>query len=98
MDTKTPGYVIANAERRDKIQLTDFDELTEINCTIKNFKFSAHARREDLLSLVDKLKPDNVILIHGDEEALDWMGSSILKKHKNIKVQIAEAGKEIKIL
>lgn len=98
MDTKTPGYVIANAERRDKIQLTDFDELTEINCTIKNFKFSAHARREDLLSLVDKLKPDSIILIHGDEEALDWMGSSILKKHKNIKVQIAAAGKEIKIL
>lgn len=98
MDTKTPGYVIANAECGDKIQLTDFDELTEINCTIKNFKFSAHARRENLLSIVDKLKPDNVILIHGDEEALDWMGSSILKKHKNIKVQIAEAGKEIKIL
>ncbi len=98
MDTNTPGYVIANAECGDKIQLTNFDELTEINCTIKNFKFSAHARREDLLKIVDKLKPDNVILIHGDEEALDWMGSSILKKHKNIKVQIAEAGKEINIL
>ena len=96
MDTKTPGYVIANSERGDKIQLTDFDELTEINCSIKNFKFSAHARREDLLGLVDKLKPDSIILIHGDEEALDWMGSSILKKHKNIKVQIAEAGKKVK--
>ena len=98
MDTKTPGYVIANSERGDKIQLTELDEPVEVNCTIKNFKFSAHARREDLLKIVDKLKPDNVILTHGDEEALDWMGSSILKKHKNIKVQIAEAGKEIKIL
>jgi Cft2 family RNA processing exonuclease len=98
MDTKTPGYVIVNAERGDKIQLTGFDETTEVNCTIKNFKFSAHARREDLLNIVDKLKPDNVILTHGDEEALGWMGSSILKKHKSIKVQIAKVGKEIKIL
>ena len=38
-----------------------------------------------MLKIVDKLKPDNVILIHGDEEALDWMGSSILKRDKNIK-------------
>jgi cleavage and polyadenylation specificity factor subunit 3 len=98
MDSKTPGYVVANSESGDKIKLTDFDELTEVNCTIKNFKFSAHARREDLLKIVDKLKPDNVILTHGDEDALDWMGSSILKKYKSIKVHIAIAGKEIKIL
>ncbi|HEX9253716.1 MAG TPA: MBL fold metallo-hydrolase [Ignavibacteriaceae bacterium] len=96
INTKTPGYVIANAERGDKIQLTGFDELIEVNCTIKNFKFSAHARREDLLKIVDKLRPDNVILTHGDEDALDWIGSSILKKYKNIKIQTAESRKELK--
>ncbi len=69
MDARTPGYVIANSERGNKIQLTDFDELTEVNCTIKNFKFSAHARREDLLKIVDKLKPENVILMHGSEDS-----------------------------
>jgi len=98
MDIKTPGYIIANSKLGDKIQLTEFDELSEVDCTIKNFKFSAHARREDLLKIVDKLKPDNVILTHGDEDAMDWMGSSILKKYKNIKVQTAEVGKEINIL
>ena len=97
MDTETPGYIIANSERGDKIQLTEYDEKTEINCTIKNFKFSAHARREDLLKIVDKLKPDNVILTHGDEDALDWMGSSILKKHKNNKVHTAILGRELEI-
>ena len=98
MDTNTPGYVIANSERGDKVQLTDFDELAEVKCEIKNFKFSAHARREDLLKIVDKLKPDNVILTHGDEEALDWIGSSILKKYKSIKVKIALVGKELDFL
>jgi Cft2 family RNA processing exonuclease len=96
MDTKTPGYVIANSDLGDKIKLTDFDEPIEVNCAIKNFKFSAHARREDLLSIVDKLKPDNVILTHGDEDALDWMGSSILKNYKNLKIQTAETEKELK--
>lgn len=95
MDTESPGYIIANAERGDKIQLSDSDELTEVNCEIKNFKFSAHARREDLLRIVEKLKPENVILTHGNAEAIDWVGASILKKNRNIKVQIAEVGKEI---
>jgi cleavage and polyadenylation specificity factor subunit 3 len=98
MDTETPGYIIANSEHGDKIQLTEYDEQTEVSCLIRNFKFSAHARREDLLKIVGKLKPNNVILTHGDEDALDWMGSSILKKYKGIKVQIAVTGKEIKIL
>ncbi|MFZ1280108.1 MAG: MBL fold metallo-hydrolase [Ignavibacteriaceae bacterium] len=98
METKTPGYIISNSERGNKIQLSENDEPTEVNCTIKNFKFSAHARREDLLKIVDKLKPDNIILTHGDEEAIDWIGSAILKKNKNIKVQIAYPEKEIRFL
>jgi Cft2 family RNA processing exonuclease len=98
MAEDTPGYIIANSERGEKIQLTGVDEPTEVNCKIKNFKFSAHARREDLLNIVDKLKSDKVILTHGDEDALDWVGSSILKKDNSIKVQIAKVGKEIKIL
>ncbi len=95
MDTNTPGYVIANSECGDKIQLTEYDEPTEVKCKINNFKFSAHARREDLLKIVDKLKPDNVILTHGDEDAIGWMGAAILKKNKNIKVYTAITGKEI---
>ena len=97
MDTESTGYVIANSEHGDKIQLNEYDELTEVKCEIKNFKFSAHARREDLLSIVDKLNPENVILTHGDEEAIDWIGSSILKKKKEINVHIATSGKEINI-
>ncbi|HCY75356.1 MAG TPA: MBL fold metallo-hydrolase [Ignavibacteriales bacterium] len=96
MDTKTPGYIISNSKSGDKVQPTDFDEVTEVNCVVKNFKFSAHSRREDLLSIVNRLNPDFVILTHGDEKAMDWMGSSILKKNRKIKIQTAEVGKEIK--
>lgn len=98
MDPQSAGYIIANSERGDKVQLSKFDETREVKCQIKNFKFSAHARREDLLKIVDKLKPENVILTHGDEEAIDWVGSAILKKYKNVKVKIALVGKELKII
>lgn len=95
MDPETPGYIIANAKRGDKIQLTEFSEQKEVKCKIKNFRFSAHARREDLISIVKALKPENIILVHGDSEAIDWIGATILKKFSKVRVLAAVQGKEI---
>lgn len=95
MDPETPGYVIANTKRGFKVQLTKFSELFEVKCEIKNFRFSAHARREDLLSIVKKLEPEKVILVHGDKEAISWMGAAILKSFPQIKVHSARQAKEI---
>ncbi len=97
MDESTPGYRIANTRRGDKIKLSEYSDEQEVKCTIEQFRFSAHSKREDLLQIVKKLKPENVILVHGDEEAIDWMGSSILKNFKGTKVFAAEIGKEILI-
>ena len=95
MDESTPGYKIANAKKGDRIQLTEADKRREVRCDIKNFNFSAHSKREELINIVDKLKPENVILVHGDEEAIDWMGNATLKRYKGIKVYAASQGKEI---
>ncbi len=97
MDPQTPGYLIANAKRGDKIQLTEYSEQREIKCEIKNFRFSAHAKREDLISIIKKLKPAKVILVHGDPEAIDWMGSQLIKEFKKIKVLAAKVGRYIDI-
>jgi Cft2 family RNA processing exonuclease len=80
MDPSTPGSIISKAKRGDKIQVTDRDKKVEVKCEIKNFRLSAHSKREELVSLIKKLNPDKVILIHGDKEAIDWIGASILKQ------------------
>lgn len=95
MDEQTPGYIISNSRKGDKIFFDNSDKPVEIKCEIKNFRFSAHARREQLISVVKKLKPENVILVHGDEEAVNWMGNEILKTFSDIKVHAAICGKEI---
>lgn len=86
MDPSTPGSIIASARKGDKIQLTDREKKTEVKCSIKNFRFSAHSKREELISLVKKLNSDKVVLIHGDKEAINWMGASILKQYPGKKV------------
>lgn len=93
MEENTPGYLIANASKGDKIQLGG--DTIKVNCDIKRFRFPSHSKREDLLEIVDKLKPANVILVHGSEGAIKWTGSEILKRHKHTKLYAAENGKAI---
>jgi len=95
MDESTPGYIIAKAKKGDKIQLAESDKRREVRCDIKNFNFSAHSKREEVINIAEKLKPKNVILIHGEEEAINWTGNAILKRNKGIKVHAASHGKEI---
>lgn len=95
MDPSTTGNIIASARKGDKIQLTETERKVEVKCEIKNFRFSAHSKREELLSLIDILGADNIVLVHGDSEAIDWMGASILKKNPEKKVFAASTGKGI---
>jgi len=95
MDSSTPGYHIANAKKGDKLKLNEYDDEIIVECSIKNFRFSAHSKREELIKIVKTLEPENVALIHGDPEAINWMGSEIIKLRKDIKVHSAENGKEI---
>ncbi len=95
MDEDTPGYIIANSKMGEKINLTDFDKNTEVKCEIKNFSFSAHSKREELLGIVKKLNPENLILVHGDGKAINWLGNQSLKQFSGIKVYAASQGKEI---
>jgi Cft2 family RNA processing exonuclease len=86
MDPSTPGSIIAGARKGDKIQLTEGDEKVEVKCEIKNFRFSAHSKREELVSLAKKLNPDKIVLIHGDKGAIDWVGASVIKQFPGKKV------------
>jgi len=95
MDPSTPGSIISKVRRGDKIQLTERDKKVEVKCEIKNFRFSAHSKREELVSLVKKLNPDKVVLIHGDKDAIDWIGASILTQFAGKKVYAAENYKKI---
>lgn len=95
MDPDSPGFVISNSSKGDKIKFSEYGKSYEVKCSVKNFRFSAHAKREDLLSIVKKLKPKKVILVHGDPEAIDWLGSQIIKNFKETKVFGAKVGKPI---
>ncbi|MDE3058004.1 MAG: MBL fold metallo-hydrolase [Bacteroidota bacterium] len=97
MDPDTPGYRIANAQQGNEISLTEFSERQKVRCAIEHFHFTAHSMRDGLISIVRRTTPDRVVLIHGDPEAIDWMGFALLKNFPETKVHAAEIGKAIEL-
>jgi cleavage and polyadenylation specificity factor subunit 3 len=95
MEEKTPGFKLANAVLGEKIKLSEYSEPEIVKCDIKRFRFPSHALREELIEIVKKLNPAKIILVHGDPMSIDWVGATIIKENKHIKVFSAEEGREL---
>jgi metallo-beta-lactamase family protein len=51
-------------------------------------EFSAHADRNDLISFVEKVSPERIFLVHGEEDQIEPLGASL--KEMGYKVDIPE--------
>ncbi len=81
VDPDTLGYKLLTAKPGDELLFQLDAEPVKVKLrNIKRFHFSGHAYRTALLKLIDDLKPKNVVLVHGDPPALDWMRENINSK------------------
>jgi Cft2 family RNA processing exonuclease len=56
LDPDTPGFALKAGRRTTR-------------CAIESFPFTAHARRRDLVEVARRLRPADVVVVHGDEAA-----------------------------
>lgn len=96
MEPSSPGAVIQSAKKGDMIRLDD-GEKTKVACSIKKFRFTAHSRRSDIIGFLQDIKPSRIILTHGDDDSIDYMGKNLLSVLDGTKVHGAEKGKRIKL-
>jgi cleavage and polyadenylation specificity factor subunit 3 len=96
-DPETPGYLVKNAKKYDVLLFRDEEKGIPVNCRIENYNFSSHAKREHILELIENTKPENVLLVHGDQNAISEMGRLILEKFPGIKLFSPEKGKEVEL-
>ena len=76
-DPLSPAGRIRSAQSGDMVQLSPEFPPQPLKCDIEQFNFSAHATRETLRAYVNKVRPKKVILVHGDEEAVEWFRSTL---------------------
>ena len=88
-DPETPGGVLRE-QKSTRIQ--EIFGVEELQCKVEVFRFSAHSHREELLSMIRRLRPSVTILCHGDAEAQRWMAEAISREGLSKQVIQPEEG------
>lgn len=68
-----------------------------LNAFVERFRMSSHSHRRDLIQLVEKLKPEHVILVHGDAPARTWLADNLRFFYPELNVHVPKKGEEIEI-
>ncbi|MDE0014572.1 MAG: MBL fold metallo-hydrolase [Candidatus Poribacteria bacterium] len=69
------------------------DQVTvRVECQVKKYSLSAHADSEELLTLVGKMQPRKLFLVHGDADARGELFKSVHKAFLSIDVQLPQNG------
>ena len=96
-DPNSPAGHVRSAVPGSDVQLTSAGAPVPFHCHRDIFTFSAHARREDLLSYAIKVKPKTVLLVHGDDPAIEWFKRELYSALPGTKVIAPPPGQEIEL-
>ena len=95
-----PAHTLLETRKLGKghsVQLDERKESVQVNCDVERFKFSGHSNRQELLQIVEKLKPKTVLLVHGEQEARIWLKEAIELYYPETTVILPETGKTIEL-
>ncbi len=74
LDPDTLGHKLLHAKKGEQLTFEVSGQPIEIVLENRQrFHFSAHAHREHLRWIIEKVNPRNVVFVHGDKDAIQWM-------------------------
>lgn len=97
-DPNSPAGHVRTAKQGDLVELTSHvAQPVPFHCHREIFTFSAHARREDLLSYAVKVRPKTILLVHGDDPAIEWFKRELYEALPGCKVMAPPPGQPIEL-
>lgn len=94
-DPDSPAGRIRAAQRGDLVRLGENPERGQAYpcaCRVECFDFSGHASRAALLDYAKRLAPRQIVLVHGDEDALHEMRALLQEQLPGVPVLLPEPG------
>lgn len=96
-DPESPAGRIRRAPQDAPVCLDKDASPIPLRCHIEEFQFSAHASRETLRNYALLLKPEKVVLVHGDRPAVDWFQLALFKQLPETEIIVPDPGKRAKL-
>ncbi|MEZ4699894.1 MAG: MBL fold metallo-hydrolase [Rhodothermales bacterium] len=94
----SPARLILDAAAEGPGNLVVLDRMVgpqPVNCDVERFRFSGHSNRRDLLQIVERLKPEQIVLVHGETDARQWMADNIRYFYPEITIHLPECGQRL---
>ena len=96
-DPSSPAGAVRAAIHGSDVRLTQGGASISFQCHREIFTFSAHARREDLLSYAIKVSPKTILLVHGDDPAIEWFKRELYSALPETKILAPPPGVPIEL-
>jgi cleavage and polyadenylation specificity factor subunit 3 len=84
------GKSVMEAEPGDSV-LIDEKEIS-CHCRIESFLFSSHSNRDELLKAIDRIQPQELVLLHGRKDSADLLKEKIASTNPELPVRLPRPG------
>ncbi|HUF63918.1 MAG TPA: MBL fold metallo-hydrolase, partial [Verrucomicrobiales bacterium] len=96
-DPESPAGLIRRAGKGDLLQLDARQEPVALQCDVETFDFSGHATREDLVRFAREVDPDRILLVHGDDDAVEWLRTALIQELPRAEVSAPAPGQSVSL-
>ena len=96
-DPESPAGLLRDAPAGGEVQLDPDEPGQRVRCNLKQFQFSAHASRETLVAYAKRLAPGKIVLVHGDQPAVEWMVATLATELPDAEVIVPTPGVEFEL-
>ncbi|MCX6874216.1 MAG: MBL fold metallo-hydrolase [Verrucomicrobia bacterium] len=79
-DPASPGGRIREAKPGDQVLLDPAYPPVPLRCEMRIFDFSGHSTREAIADYIEKVRPKQAFLVHGDEPAIAWFRQELTRR------------------
>jgi Cft2 family RNA processing exonuclease len=96
-DPESPAGKIRATPPGGMVSLGAIGAELPLRCRMEEFSFSGHATRESIRAYINRTRPKNVVLVHGDPPALAWFQQALAADLPESKVIIPKPGERTEI-
>ncbi len=95
-DKSSPGYQLLNSKEGEEFTFADVQRMRA--CDVDSFRFTSHARIEDLIGFAVDSKPKQVFINHGEPEAIENLALQLSGIIEGANIYLPETGKTYQLL
>ncbi len=96
-DPESPAGRVRSAAHGSMVELSAQLPSQPLRCQVEAFQLSGHASRENIREYVNRVRPGKVVLVHGDEPAVDWFRTTLSADLPGSAVMVAQPGVSLEL-